>query len=118
ALAQPDDVLVGGTREARVVVDAVVGVHGAHGREVRAVGRAAVAQHEIVDLLAIGQLGDARHAWSGMLVQPRPEALPYQPEAARVPPSTGIVWPVMNAASSEARNATTPAKSSGRPKRP
>src|SRR5690625_3195139 len=40
------------------------------------------------------------------------------PLAARVPPSTGIVCPVTNRASSEARNATTSAQSAGRPKRP
>lgn len=28
---------------------------------------------------------------SGMLVQPLPSARPYHPDAARVPPSTGIV---------------------------
>jgi hypothetical protein len=49
------------------------------------------------------------HASFGMFVQPLPSARAYHPEAASVPPSTGIVCPVTNRASSEARNSTTAA---------
>ncbi len=45
----------------------------------------------------------------GRLVQPLRSARAYQPAAARVPPSTGMVWPVTKRASSEARNSTTAA---------
>src|SRR5262245_33856869 len=49
------------------------------------------------------------HASLGILVQPLRSARAYHPAAASVPPSTGIVCPVTNRASSEARNSTTAA---------
>src|ERR1700738_5285178 len=44
---------------------------------------------------------------SGRLVQPLPSIRRYQPPAAKVPPSTGMTWPVTYRDRSLARNTTT-----------
>ena len=54
-------------------------------------------------LLSVGQ----RYGESGRFVQPLPSRLRYQPLAAVVPPSTGMMWPVTMRAISLARNTTT-----------
>jgi hypothetical protein len=65
-------------------------------------------------VVALGGGGQRAEEWavngqgaSGRLVQPRPSERMYHPDAANVPPSTGMTWPVTKRAMSDARKTTT-----------